>query len=142
MDNVTQQQIEKKVIPTGVKIISVFYWIGGVLGILFGVLLLIGAGTIIEQIPLLSSIGESIFIIGGIIMLIFGILNVFIGRGLWKAQRWTRILVIIFSFLAIISAVYFIINGGVINGILNLLINGLICGYLLFSKNVKEAFAR
>ena len=98
-------------------------------------------GPIISQVPVIGTLGSMLFIVGGVVMLFFGILNFFVGRGLWKGKNWARIFVIIFAVLGIIVAVYLVIKGSFVQGISDLLVSGLIAGYLLFSSKVKEAFA-
>jgi hypothetical protein len=134
--------MEKKTVPTGVKIISIFYYIGAVFGVLFGILFLVSGGIIAEQIPLLGLIGGFVFIIFGLVLLSLGILGIFIGRGLWKGRNWARILAIIFAVLGILLAVASFWQGMVFSGITNLFVNGLIGGYLLFSKKVKDVFIK
>jgi len=129
--------------PTGVKVISVLYYIGAVISILAGLAFLIGAGVlsrVLAEIPVLGALGAGLFVAGGIVMIAFGVLGFFIGRGLWNTRNWARILVIVFSALGVLSGLLTII-GGDFSGILGLIINGLIGGYLLFNDAVKKAFA-
>ena len=131
-------------IPTGVKVIAVLYYIGAVFGIIFGLLFLVGAGmmgSIANQIPLLGALGAGLFVVGGIIMIGLGVLGFFVGRGLWKARPWARIVAIIFATLGILMAVISMIQGNIAGNIFGLVIQLVICGYLLFSNNVKQAFA-
>ena len=133
-------------VPTGVKILAVFYYIGAVFSVLLAILLLIGASfidTIAQSIPVLALIGGSLFIVVGIVYLVFGILGLFIGRGLWKGKNLARIFVIIVSIFWFVAAIMMIFNSSLwVSGIVNLLISGLIGCYLLFSKSVKEAFGK
>jgi len=131
-------------VPTGVKVIAVLYYIGAVLGIIFGLLFLVGTGmmgSIANQIPLLGALGAGLFVVGGIIMIGLGVLGFFVGRGLWKARPWARIVAIIFAALGILMAVISMIQGSIASNIFNLVIQLVIGGYLLFSNNVKQAFA-
>jgi len=133
-----------KSIPTGVKIIAVLAYIQAGFELVGGLLFLFGAGamgSVINQIPLLGMFGASLFFILGIIFVGFAILSFFIGRGLWKLKKWARVLVIIFSFLGVLMAIISIIAGGIPSGIFSLAVEGLIGGYLLFSKEVKQTFA-
>ncbi len=138
----------EKIIPTGVKIFSVLYYIGAVSGIIAGIFFFVGAGLmdslILNQFPFLSAFGfgSMLFVVGGVLMLILGVLNFFIGRGLWKGKNWARILLIIFSLLGILISIFIMIQGSLMSGILSLLINGLIGSYFLFNTKVKEAFAK
>lgn len=131
-------------VPTGVKVIAVLCYIGAVLGIIFGLLFLVGAGmigSIANQIPLLGALGAGLFVVGGIILIGLSVLGFFVGRGLWKARPWARIVAIIFVALGILMAVISMIQGNITSNIVNLVIQLVIGGYLLFSNNVKEAFA-
>ena len=131
-------------VPTGVKIISVLYYIGAVLGIIFGLLFLVGAGaigSIANKIPVLGAIGAGLFVVGGIILIGLGVLGFFVGRGLWKARPWARIIAIIFAVLGILMTVISMIKESIASNIVNLVIQLVIGGYLLFSNSVKEAFA-
>ena len=131
-------------VPTGVKVIAVLYYIGAVLGIIFGLLFLVGAGAIVSianQIPVIGALGAGLFIVGGIILIGLGVLGFFVGRGLWKARPWARIVAIIFAALGILMAVISMIQGSIASNIVNLVIQLVIGGYLLFSNNVKQAFA-
>lgn len=131
-------------VPVLVKVISVLYYIGAVSGLISGVLFIAGAGlvsSLFSTIPFLGSLGSGLFIVVGIVFLALGVFGFFIARGLWKGKNWTRVIVIIFSALGALWAIFFIVQGSIINGVINLLVNGFIGGYLLFSKNVKEAFA-
>ena len=138
--------MEEGSVPVGAKIISVFYYIGAVFGILAGIMFLIGAGliaSVAEQLfPGFGVLGSSISLIVGIVILVFAILNFFIGRGLWKGRNWARIVVIIFSVTGLLGGIFYIVQGNLLNGIVSTFISGLIAGYLLFSKSVKEAFSK
>jgi hypothetical protein len=136
-------QTEKKV-PAGVKVISVLYYIGAVLSILFGLFFIIfGAGftQAFADLGMATAGLGAYFIIIAIIIIALGILGIFIGRGLWKGQGWARILAIIFAILGFLGAIGSIIMGSFAS-IINLIIQGWIGGYLLFSKKVKAAFAK
>jgi len=135
---------EKKSVPTGVKVIAVIHYIGAVLGLLVGLLWIISAGHLGSsaiQVPIIGAIGVGLFIAGGIIFMSLGILAFFLGRGLWKAKPWARIVVIIFSALGVLMSIISITQGGIISSIPNLVIQGTIGGYLLFNNKVKQAFS-
>ena len=130
-------------VPTGVKVIAVLYYISAVLGIIFGLLFLVGAGmmgSIINQIPLLGALGAGLFVVGGIMMIGLGVLGFFVGRGLWKARPWARIVAIIFAGLGILMAVISMIQGNIVTNVFNLVLHLVIGGYLMFNTKVKEAF--
>ncbi len=130
-------------IPALVKILSILYYIGSVISVFAGLALILGGGLIssmFSSIPLLSTLGSGLFVVAGIIIIAFGLLYFFIGRGLWKGQKWSRVIVIIFECIAVLGSI-FSITTSVIWGTILAVINGLIGGYLLFSKNVKQAFS-
>lgn len=139
-----QTPVNGKTVPTGVKVISVLYYISAGLCALFGILFMVGGGmmsSIIAQLPIIGALGSIVFIAGGILMLGIGVLSFFIARGLRKTKKWARIVAIIFSCLGVLSAIISMIQAGILGGVSSLAISGAMGGYLLFSKKVKEAFA-
>ena len=134
----------KSEVPTGVKIIAILQYICAGFLVLFGLLFLVGsnylAGVLSKVAPFLATLGATFFIVIAIICLAFAALAFFVGRGLWKAQNWARILVIIFSALGVLSGLVSIIKGD-FGSIVSLAINGLIGWYLYFNADVKKAFA-
>jgi len=138
----TQQQVTIKEVPIWVKIISVLYYMGGVFGIIGGVLLLVGASFIDSLFSQISefTLGSTMMIIG-IITLVFGILDIFIGMGLWKTKNWARVVVIFFGFIGILMGIFITVKSGFLSAVVVFIMNLLIVGYLLFNKKVKEAFA-
>jgi len=137
------QQVPTKIVPTGVKIISVLSYIGAVILFISGIALLIGAGfvgSLLAAIPLIETLGAGLFVAGGIIMIGFGVLFFFIGRGLWKGRRWARIVVIVFAFLGVLMSIISMIMGGILTGIPSIIIDLAIGLYLLLNSSVKKAF--
>ena len=133
----------EKSVPIGVKIIAILYYIGAFFAALLGILFFSGAGlmnSLLVSIPLFQTIGTTAFLIIGIILIGFAALNFFVARGLFKAKKWSRIFVIVFNSLIILSQIISIIQGDA-GVILSLAINSIIVGYLLFNKDVKKAFA-
>ena len=131
-------------VPTGVKIISVLYYIGAAFELLLGLLLFVGAGAIgkiTAKIPFLSVIGSGLFIIIGVIFVGLAVLSFFVGRGLWKGQKWSRIVAIIFSVLGVLFGILGMVQGQITSNIVGLVISALVGGYLWFSNDVKAAFA-
>ena len=129
----------------GVKVISVLYYIIADLSLIFAIMFFVGVGvlsTVLGSVaPFLGELGTGLVVVVGIVSLILAVLYFFIARGLWKAQKWARIVLIIFSILGIISAISTLVSGSLTQGILNIVINGVIGGYLIFSKKVKTAFS-
>ncbi len=74
-------------------------------------------------------------VLGGV-MLIMGLFQIFVAWGLWTGRSWAWILALIFSVLGVIFAII-----SLPNGIISLLINGVII-YYLFTKPVKAFFGK
>lgn len=130
--------------PTGVKIISVLYYIGAVVSVILGILFLVGAGamgSLLASVPIIGALGAGLFIVGAVIMIAIGVLAFFVGRGLWKAKAWARIVAIIFAIVGVVLAVVGMVQGSIASNIFSLVVNAVIGGYLLFSSSVKAAFA-
>jgi len=72
-----------KQVPTGVKVISVLYYIGAVFAFLSGLVLIFSASALSSIIPLLGTMG----VIGGIVLMAVGVLGFFVGRGL---SQWSK----------------------------------------------------
>ena len=144
---VKEKQTEKfnNNIPAGVQVISVLYYISAVLCVLLGLLLVIGANTIVSFLvssapELESIITGGVIIAMGIIFIAVSVLAFFVGRGLWKLKPWARILAIILAAIWLIYTVYAMIRSFAFMQIINIIINLVVGGYLLFGEEVKEAF--
>ena len=127
-------------VPTGVKIISVLYYIGAVFELLLGIALFFGAGALKAKIPFLAFLGPFL-IIGGIVLVGLAVLSFFVGRGLWKGQKWSRIVAIIFAALGVLLAIVGMIQGNIASNIISLGVSAAMGGYLMFSGDVKTAFS-
>jgi hypothetical protein len=142
-----------KQVPTGVKVISVLYYIFAGISVTSALVSIIGGTALVST--LFGSLGEivtlfySIYIVVGILSLGLGVLCFFIARGLWRAKNWARIVVIVFSILVIavilIPLIFLIMTIFITDtpiaeryGLFILLyvflmiMQGLIAGYLLF----------
>jgi len=133
--------MEGQTMPTGVKVISILYYIGAALELLFAILLFVGAGTIASKIPIIGALGAGLFVVLGVILIGLAVLSFFVGRGLWKGQKWSRIVAIIFAALGVLFGIIGMVQGQIVSNIVGLVISGAIGGYLLFSNEVKTAFA-
>ena len=135
------EMADQKGVPTGVKIISVFYYIGTALLLLLGLAAIFGAGafaSMLSQIGPLAALGSGMFMIMGIIAIGFSVLFFFIGKGLWNGKSWSRIVAIVLAALSILNGIYSIATG--MGGWVGLVIQIVIGLYLLLNKEVKEAF--
>jgi uncharacterized protein YacL len=143
----------QKQIPTPVKVVSVLYYIGAVyyalkvFGFEGGITLAAGVdiiSSVWKRIPFheLNFISNDTGLTGTIIyILIFGvaILEFFVAKDLWKGRNWARIMMIIFSVIGILIGVFSFIKYP-FDAVFTLLTNGLIAGYLIFSRKTREAF--
>lgn len=136
-----------KVIPVGVKVVSVFFY-------LIAAFLILGGGLpVIESLigreiisgepvgPTARSLGLGF----GIIALIPGILSFLVARGLWKGVKWARIAAIILAGLQTLFLLLLfgtLITAGIITYVAPTVIGVAIIGYLLFSQSAKAAFRK
>lgn len=131
-------------VPTGVKVISVLYYIGAAFSMILAVIVSLGAQIILGLLNLggkpVGTFGTVLSIMIGLFFLLIAVLNFFIGRGLWKGKNWSRIVAIIFAIIGLIGSIWLLFLQGEWNGIIWLVMNGLIGAYLIFSRKVKEAF--
>ena len=137
-----------KEIPIGVKIISILGYLSAVFGVIMSILLVTREGvyTYMSNIIPFSGLYLSFaFFLDSLVFMIFGILAFFIAMGLWKAKSWARTIAIIISFLRTIIALIFLTLTDLpivaISLIIGIVINLIISFYLMFDKNVKNAFA-
>ncbi len=134
--------MKQKDMPVGVKILAILAFIGAVADLLLGLGFIFGAsalGAFFAQYTLLGAIGAGVIAVGGVVLILFAVLNFFIGKGLWKGQNWSRILVLIFVVIGAIGGLFSLISGE-FSSIIGLAINGLIIWYLGFNQPVVKAF--
>jgi lysylphosphatidylglycerol synthetase-like protein (DUF2156 family) len=129
-------------VPVGVKVISVLYYIVAVISILTGLVLIIGSDALRSYLDTLfpTTLLAGMIAVFGVISILFAVLFFFIARGLWKGQKWARIVAIIFAVIGLLSALVSVANG-YSKSIIDLIVHALIGGYLLFSSDVKRVFA-
>lgn len=134
-----------KNMPTGVKVISVLFYIVAVLALILGILALVGgglAGSLVGNDSENAALGPIFAVAGvaaGVILIIIAVFYFFIGRGLWKGQNWARIVAIILAVIGLLSSLLSLIQGAWMS-IIWLVVDGWIAWYLWFNKNVKKAF--
>ncbi len=121
---------------TIVKVIAVLYWIGAFFSIIGGLGLLLGGGALGFALGALGGGLLGGFLVAmGVVFLVIGVLEIFVGLGLWRLKSWARIVAIVLGVLGVIS--------GVISlplGILTLIISGGIVYFLAFNDEVKGLF--
>jgi len=68
--------------------------------------------VMVEATPELATyLTGGVIIALGIVLLGFGVLCFFVGRGLWNLKKWAKIIVLIFAILGIISIIWSMIRG-------------------------------
>jgi hypothetical protein len=128
-----------KKMPKLVKVISVLYYIGAALGLIFGILFIAGAGIIdliLEQMPEIAALGAGVFVLIGILLIVLSVVDFFVARGLWHGRNWARIVVMVFCVLGILTGLTNIVSNW-----FNILVDLAIGLYFYLNKEVKKAFA-
>lgn len=148
--------------PWGVKVISILNYVLFVILLLSGLVFLIGASAFsssedaratalkfFEDLSASTTIATKIvdsfpalMVAVGIISILLAALFFFMARGLWRGKRWARVLTIIFFTLGFVGALADILRGDLAGNIIELVVDGLIAGYLLFNNRVKAAFSK
>jgi hypothetical protein len=151
----------KDSMPWGVKVISILNYVLFAVLLLSGVVFLFGAAAFssseearmtalkfFEDFTASTTLAakivasfSAILIATGIIAILLSVLFFFMGRGLWRGKNWARILTIIFFTLGFVGALADILRGDFAGNIPELIIDGLVAGYLLFNKRVKAIFS-
>lgn len=132
-----------KEVPILVKVISILYYISAGFAVLFAIFLFVGSaflGTLMPFLTIISAMGYMLVIFSGIIVLAFAVLGFFVGRGLWRAKNWARMLVIVFAGLGVLGGLYSFSSGFSFSMVIQLVIQAAIGGYLLFNKEAKRTF--
>ena len=96
--------MEKNTAQTVVKVYAVLAWIGATLNIIGGIGLLLGGSAIAGYVgqgyeQLIA--GSSIFI--GVLLIAFGLVEAYVGWGLWNQLIWSRVAVIVISALNLLN---------------------------------------
>ncbi len=131
----------EKRVPIGIKVVSIINYLVMLLLIVGAILMFINPGLIFSELLIFAEFGFSqVFVYYGVYMLLFAVLFFFIGRGLWKGQKWARVVAIIFAILFFLDGLS-VFRGFSLNELLRLFFGGAISGYLLFAKEVKQFFA-
>jgi hypothetical protein len=127
--------------PVGVTVVAVIAFIQGIIGVLMGI------GLIVERNndSLIEHIGQSSGQIQtyGWIAVIWGVLALLVGWGLWNGGDWARILVAILEVLHVAGGVYLLFawSGHYLwQGIWQIAV-GLVVLWLLFNPRSDDFFA-
>ena len=128
--------MEQQSAQTIVKVFVILAWIGAAFSILGGIGMLLGGGLLSS---LMMGSGEDAAMAGifgalgfaaGIILIGFGVLYIFVGRGLWQHQGWARIVTLIFAVIGLLGFPF-----GTVIGAIQIWLFG-------FQKDVKGLFTK
>jgi len=144
--------------PIGIKIVSIFFLISGLLAILFGALVFLGAllgfsllssgdvQNMIDNNPGLSILGiesgtglfTTIFILG-IFVLFWGVIEWYIGKGLWRAVRIWYVAASILILIGLLTSLALVISLSY-SGLIPLILYGVFGYFLWIDKNSRAYF--
>jgi len=96
--------------------------------------------VVAPALSFLNSLSSFILGIVGVAFLLFGLFYALLGAGLLYGWKWVRIVVVVFSFFAVLGEIPVFFLGGFWSGGFIIVANLLIAGYLLLNKSVKEWF--
>src|SRR3989344_5497998 len=133
--------IERGKIPGILKTIAIVHYILAGIYLLLAVVSIVMPDLIIGFAPDVESLGALGIGVFVVTFLAFGILYIFIARGLWRIKNWARITAVILALFNIISAIISI-NTETIQSIISVIIYVAIAGYLLFDKRMKVMFSK
>jgi uncharacterized membrane protein (DUF2068 family) len=131
--------------PEGVRIIGVLYFVGALIALVFGALLLSFSDSVSQNSAALVQSGVEIpdpstLIYVGVALLVLSVLEYLIARGLFRLKNWARVVVAVLSVLGVVSAIMNLKDGMFASGIFSLVANGLIVWYLMFRAGTRKAF--
>jgi len=134
------KQVQIREIPSGIKIISIFYYICSIASAIYflvNIILLILLKVRYSSLNL--SYIESI-IIYILFSLLAAVIFFILARGLWKLKHWARISSIDLSIAIIIYLIYDLIKNQNIISVLIIWGFAMIITHLLLNEKVKETF--
>lgn len=130
--------MQKPLRPTGIAILAILEFIGGILILLLGVLVAALSGSFLASFGYgsLAGIGAAV----GVVVALFGILALLVGWGLWTGMGWAWILAVVLTGLGVLGSLVSLALGS-FTSIFGLIIDGAILWYL-FRPHVKTFFGR
>ena len=125
--------------PTGITVLAILSFIGGVLAILAGLALVGLSGAIAAA----AGGGGGLATILGLLLLVFGVLELILGYGFWTLKPWAWSMGVALQAAGIVLDVIQFINNGsqLVSVIISIAISAAIIWYL-FQPHVKAAFGR
>ena len=128
---------KNKNIPVEIKIISIIFYFGALMTFISGIGFFLGRSSLL-MFPIVSPVFLTFmrFIYIGI-----SVLDVFVGKDLWKGKKWARTAAIVLLCLSTLNLIASALSGDLIWGIVFFIIYLAILLYLIFSPIVRRTFA-
>jgi uncharacterized membrane protein (DUF2068 family) len=125
--------------PTGITVLAILSFIGGVLAIFAGLALVGLSGAIAAA----AGGGGGLATILGLLLLVFGVLELILGYGFWTLKPWAWSMGVALQAAGIVLDVIQFTNNGsqLVSVIISIAISAAIIWYL-FQPHVKAAFGR
>ncbi len=130
--------------PAGVVVIAVLYWLSAFTLLVMGVIMAVGFTAFGSVATGMMSMFAGFGVIGGIVLLGFGVVLAFIGYSVFQLQEWARITTIVLVALGFAAAVlaFFSFGGGArISSLFRMAIDAVIIWYLM-QPQVSGVFRR
>ena len=138
MDTAATQPVpEKTRLPIPVRIIASLYTIAGVFGFLGVIGMAYAMHAFGKYVGLLQFFGT----LGLVILLVLSFIFFIVGRGLFRRHTWARKMTVILSIVSIVG-IFFGPEKSMGSMVFQLVLNILIIAYMLFSRQVRAAFAK
>lgn len=125
--------------PTGIAILAILDFLGGILALLGGAFMIgIGGTGILSQFGY-GAYSGFVSAFGGLAIIV-GIFAILVGWGMWTGKEWAWVLAIILYALGLLFSLLSLV-GGPLSSIIGLLIYAFLLWYL-FRPHVKAFFGR
>jgi hypothetical protein len=129
--------------PVGVTLIAILHWLRGAAYVAVGFALI---GITHLSAHMIASVAGDTFLVSGlgktlgVAILLFALLYIVMGFGLWAMKNWARILTLIFAVIWLLSALVRLVHFPTPFHLLRAAVDVAILVYLLL-PDVKRAFA-
>ena len=134
-DSMYGEMSNKKQPPLGIKLISIYFFLGAVLDLFVGFMLIFSRETVINSFP---SYLQDFYYILIPFQIGLGIFEYFMARALWQTKKWARMAVFIVSGFQIIMSTALMIQGNRTSSITHIMLYIIFISYLLFNKKAKN----
>ena len=132
--------------PEGVKILAFVYFAGALALMILGITAFSLADSVRSADPSalaaanLSQSNFGVILTAGIFLVLFAILEYFVGKGILEAKDWARMFMGLLSFISFVLAIRSLFNGMYASSLSGIALNGLILWYLFFKDSTKKFF--